>query len=79
MAGTSVTEESIRTVSSNSDAATSRASAGSSRSYSGIGAGPVNVSANQQHVDYILVAEFSIDKGSMMEFQYPNPISGDEQ
>lgn len=34
---------------------------------------------NQQHVDYILVAEFSIDKGSIMEHQYPNPISGDEK
>lgn len=79
MAGTSIAEESIRTVSSNSDAAASRASAGSSKSSSGIGAGPVDLSANQQHVDYILVAEFSIDKGSMMEFQYPNPISGDEQ
>lgn len=31
------------------------------------------------HVDYILVAEFSIDKGSIMEHQYPNPISGDEK
>lgn len=35
--------------------------------------------SNQQHVDYILVAEFSIDRGPMMEHQYPNPISGDEQ
>jgi hypothetical protein len=43
-----------------------------------IGAGDPSP-ANQQHVDYILVAEFSIDKGSMMEFQYPAPISGDEQ
>src|SRR6218665_2573636 len=31
------------------------------------------------HVDYILVAEFSIDKGPTMEHQYPAPISGDEQ
>ncbi|KAK6537845.1 hypothetical protein TWF694_010747 [Orbilia ellipsospora] len=30
------------------------------------------------HVDYILVAEFSIDKGPTMEHQYPAPISGDE-
>ncbi|EGX47726.1 hypothetical protein AOL_s00083g234 [Orbilia oligospora ATCC 24927] len=30
------------------------------------------------HVDYILVAEFSIDKGPTMEYQYPAPISGDE-
>ena len=30
------------------------------------------------HVDYILVAEFSIDKGPTMEHQYPTPISGDE-
>ena len=33
----------------------------------------------QLHVDYILVAEFSIDKGPTMEHQYPTPISGDEQ
>ncbi|TGZ82400.1 spindle pole body interacting protein [Ascodesmis nigricans] len=31
-----------------------------------------------RHVDYILVAEFSIDKGSIMEHQYPVQISGDE-
>ncbi|KAF3937249.1 hypothetical protein ABW19_dt0210386 [Dactylella cylindrospora] len=30
------------------------------------------------HVDYILVAEFSIEKGPTMEHQYPTPISGDE-
>ena len=34
---------------------------------------------NQLHVEYILVAEFSIDKGPTMEHQYPNAISGDEQ
>lgn len=75
MAETVTPGASIRTSttrSTNSDGA-SRAST-SSRS---IGGG--YPSANQQHVDYILVAEFSIDKGSMMEYQYPNPISGDEQ
>ncbi|KAK7538502.1 docking domain of Afi1 for Arf3 in vesicle trafficking-domain-containing protein [Phyllosticta citribraziliensis] len=30
------------------------------------------------HVEYILVASFDIDRGSTMEHQYPGPISGDE-
>lgn len=47
---------------------TERASARSSRSSRN----------NQLHVEYILVAEFSIDKGPTMEHQYPNAISGDE-
>lgn len=29
-------------------------------------------------MEYILVASFDIDKGSIMEHQYPNAISGDE-
>jgi hypothetical protein len=29
-------------------------------------------------VEYILVASFDIDRGSVMEHQYPGPISGDE-
>jgi hypothetical protein len=58
---------------SGASTAISRISAASSKSAA------LHPSANQQHVDYILVAEFSIDKGSMMEHQYPNPISGDEQ
>jgi hypothetical protein len=32
----------------------------------------------ENHVEYILVASFDIDRGSMMEHQYPGPISGDE-
>lgn len=30
------------------------------------------------HVEFILVATFDIDRGSVMEHQYPEPISGDE-
>lgn len=30
------------------------------------------------HVEFILVAAFDIDRGSIMEYQYPTPISGDE-
>jgi hypothetical protein len=32
----------------------------------------------EKHVEYILVASFDIDRGSIMEHQYPGPISGDE-
>ncbi|KAK8249626.1 docking domain of Afi1 for Arf3 in vesicle trafficking-domain-containing protein [Phyllosticta capitalensis] len=32
----------------------------------------------ENHVEYILVASFDIDRGSTMEHQYPGPISGDE-
>lgn len=32
----------------------------------------------ERHVEYILVASFDIDRGSVMEHQYPAPISGDE-
>ena len=32
----------------------------------------------ENHVEYILVASFDIDRGSIMEHQYPDPISGDE-
>lgn len=34
--------------------------------------------AIEKHVEYILVASFDIDRGSIMEHQYPAPISGDE-
>jgi hypothetical protein len=34
--------------------------------------------AIENHVEYILVASFDIDRGSIMEHQYPAPISGDE-
>jgi len=34
--------------------------------------------SNESHVEYILVASFDIDRGSIMEHQYPGPISGDE-
>lgn len=30
------------------------------------------------HVEYILVASFHVDRGPIMEHQYPSPISGDE-
>lgn len=32
----------------------------------------------ENHVEYLLVASFDIDRGSIMEHQYPGPISGDE-
>jgi hypothetical protein len=32
----------------------------------------------ENHVEYILVASFDIDKGPMMEHQYPVAITGDE-
>lgn len=32
----------------------------------------------ENHVEYILVASFDIDRGSVMEHQYPAAISGDE-
>ncbi|KAF2856748.1 spindle pole body interacting protein [Plenodomus tracheiphilus IPT5] len=32
----------------------------------------------ENHVEYILVASFDIDRGSIMEHQYPAAISGDE-
>jgi hypothetical protein len=34
--------------------------------------------STENHVEYILVASFDIDRGSVMEHQYPGPISGDE-
>jgi len=34
--------------------------------------------SKENHVEYILVASFDIDRGSVMEHQYPGPISGDE-
>ena len=34
--------------------------------------------SNNNHVEYILVASFDIDRGSVMEQQYPAPIGGDE-
>lgn len=74
MSGSSIAGPSSVRTSSISYTDSSRISQISAKS---VGAG--YASANQQHVDYILVAEFSIDKGSMMEYQYPNPISGDEQ
>ncbi|SMR42221.1 unnamed protein product [Zymoseptoria tritici ST99CH_3D1] len=32
----------------------------------------------EKHVEYILVASFDIDRGSIMEHQYPSPVGGDE-
>ncbi|MCJ1440547.1 MAG: hypothetical protein MMC23_001031 [Stictis urceolatum] len=34
--------------------------------------------STERHVEYILVASFDIDKGPVMEHQFPGPISGDE-
>ncbi|KAL1970485.1 hypothetical protein VTN77DRAFT_4129 [Rasamsonia byssochlamydoides] len=34
--------------------------------------------SSERHVEYILVASFHIDRGPIMEHQYPVPISGDE-
>ncbi|CAL5872875.1 uncharacterized protein PFLUO_LOCUS7144 [Penicillium psychrofluorescens] len=34
--------------------------------------------SSERHVEYILVASFHIDRGPIMEHQYPAPISGDE-
>lgn len=34
--------------------------------------------SEEKHVEYILVASFDIDEGSIMEHQYPAPIGGDE-
>ncbi|PWW75360.1 spindle pole body interacting protein [Tuber magnatum] len=61
---------SVRTASGSADTWRTKASARSSRSS--------REEHNQLHVEYILVAEFSIDKGPTMEHQYPNAISGDE-
>ncbi|KAF1815552.1 spindle pole body interacting protein [Eremomyces bilateralis CBS 781.70] len=36
------------------------------------------VQGAENHVEYILVASFDIDRGSVMEHQFPGPISGDE-
>ena len=35
--------------------------------------------STEKHVEYILVASFDIDRGSVMEHQYPGPVGGDEQ
>lgn len=34
--------------------------------------------SSEKHVEYILVASFDIDRGSIMEQQYPAPVGGDE-
>lgn len=34
--------------------------------------------SSESHVEFILVASFDVDRGSVMEHQYPGPISGDE-
>ncbi|KXL41721.1 hypothetical protein M433DRAFT_62282 [Acidomyces richmondensis BFW] len=34
--------------------------------------------AAEKHVEYVLVASFDIDRGSVMEHQYPGPVGGDE-
>lgn len=35
-------------------------------------------SGGEKHVENILVASFDIDRGSIMEYQYPEPVEGDE-
>lgn len=35
--------------------------------------------STEKHVEYILLASFDIDRGSVMEHQYPGPVGGDEQ
>ena len=34
--------------------------------------------SSENHVEYILVASFHVDRGPIMEHQYPGAISGDE-
>ena len=34
--------------------------------------------STEKHVEYILVAGFDVDRGSVMEHQYPGPVGGDE-
>lgn len=34
--------------------------------------------SSERHVEYILVASFHVDRGPIMEHQYPAPIGGDE-
>jgi len=34
--------------------------------------------STERHVEYILVASFDVDRGSIMKHQYPGAISGDE-
>jgi hypothetical protein len=41
-----------------------------------VGLSPLEIHKN---VDYILVAEFDIDKGSSLAFQYPEPTGEDTQ
>jgi hypothetical protein len=36
------------------------------------------VDSTERHVEYVLVASFDIDRGPVMEHQYPGAISGDE-
>ena len=35
--------------------------------------------ASFKHVDYVLLAEFDIDEGSVLRYQYPNPTGAHEQ
>lgn len=35
--------------------------------------------AKEQHVAYVLVAEFDIDRGSKVKHQYPEPTGANEQ
>lgn len=34
---------------------------------------------NNKHVQYILLAEFDIDKGANLKYQYPDETGTDEQ
>lgn len=40
---------------------------------------PVIMSADAQHVQYILLAEFDIDKGASLNHQYPSETGTNEQ
>jgi hypothetical protein len=37
------------------------------------------MTAMSAHVQYILLAEFDIDKGASLKYQYPNDTGTDEQ
>lgn len=51
----------------------------SQTSQSGLIAGPALPTVKENHVDFILLAQFDIDKGSVIKMQYPKPTGVDEQ
>lgn len=42
-------------------------------------AGPALPAVKENHVDFVLLAQFDIDKGSVIKMQYPKPTGVDEQ